>query len=126
MDAKVEQPTAAADVDYESTSEGPPPEQLEEEFSFEHTLKRPIEAHGEEVRILKWREPTGGDIERAGNPITIEVVDGRTSMGFNEKKMTAMISLLAAIPPSSVRKITAGDWNAIAIKLVRFFTPTGL
>jgi len=88
------------------------------------TLSKPIQAHGEEVKIIKWREPTAGDIERAGNPIILEVFGlEQPRVTFDEKKMSAMISTLAQIPPSSVRQIPAGDWNTIAWKLVRFFMP---
>jgi hypothetical protein len=108
------------DVNFESdVSEG----QVAEESNFEQTLSKPIQAHGEEVRRLTWREPTGADIERAGNPIIVDFFGEKPSLTFNEKKMSAMISALCQIPPSSVRQLTAGDWNAIAWKLVRFFMP---
>jgi hypothetical protein len=88
------------------------------------TLTKPIQAHGDEIKVLRWREPTGGDIERAGNPINIEMFGlEQPRLSFDEKKMTAMISLLCAIPPSSVRQITASDWNSIAWRMVGFFMP---
>jgi hypothetical protein len=87
-------------------------------------LTKPIQAHGDEIQVLTWREPTGGDIERAGNPINIEMFGlEQPRLSFDEKKMTAMISLLCAIPPSSVRQITANDWNSIAWRMVGFFMP---
>ena len=85
-------------------------------------LTKPIQAHGEEVTVLRWREPTGGDIERAGNPISLEGFgQERPRLSFDEKKMAAMISQLASIPPSSVKMLAARDWNAIAFKVFRFF-----
>ena len=111
---------AEADVDFDSSVSA---EQLEQESNFEHTLEKPIHAHGEELRRLSWREPTGADIERAGNPIVVDFFGEKPSLTFAEKKMSAMISALCQIPPSSVRQLTAGDWNAIAWKLVRFFMP---
>ena len=92
---------------------------------MEHRLAKPIRANGEDVQVLTWREPTAGVIERAGNPIMLEFngTDFPT-MTFNEKKMNAMISTLCAIPPSSVRMLPAGEWQAIAYKLSRFFMPT--
>jgi hypothetical protein len=87
-----------------------------------HKLTKPIPAHGEDILVLRWREPTGLDIEKAGNPITLEGVGlDRPRLSFDEKKMAAMISRLAAIPPSSVQKLAARDWNAIAFKVFRFF-----
>jgi hypothetical protein len=91
---------------------------------FEQTLSWPIQAHGEELRILKWKEPTARDIEEAGNPISVDLMTGeRPTVTFNEKKMSAMISQLCKIPPSSVKQLSAGDWHGIAWKLVRFFMP---
>jgi Phage tail assembly chaperone proteins, E, or 41 or 14 len=113
-----------AEPNFESTEQEQPP-QLEEEVSFEHVLAKPIQAHGEELRVLRWREPTGGDIEMAGNPVYLDFSGPNPSITFNEKKMGNMISRLTQIPPSSVRQLTAKDWNAVAWKLFRFFTPPG-
>lgn len=133
MDAKTDNATApvaaAADddeaPDFESTDEGNAP-LPDPKSNFEHTLIKPIQAHGEEVTVLRWREPTGGDIERAGNPVRLDISDpNNPTLGFGEKKMAAMISQLCMIPPSSVRQMTAKDWNAVAWKLFGFFTPPG-
>jgi hypothetical protein len=103
------------------------PEEIERKEAMEdplaYPLSRPIQAHGEEIKILRWREPTGADIEKAGNPISIEVIPdtGRYRVAFDEKKMAAMICQLASIPPHSVRSLRAGDWTAIATKIFRFF-----
>lgn len=87
-------------------------------------LRKPIQANGEEVNELKFREPTGGDIEQAGNPVIIDMFSADTvKLTFDEKKMTAMMSRLAAVPPSSVRQLHPKDWNSIAWQLVHFFTP---
>jgi hypothetical protein len=88
-----------------------------------HPLTKPIEAHGEMISILHWREPTGGDIEKAGNPISIELEpnSGRYRVSFDEKKMTAMMVHLAGVPPHTIRALRAGDWTAIATKIFRFF-----
>ena len=112
---------AAPDFGPDEQIEQPAPEQ----DPFEYVLSKPIQAHGEEIKILKWREPTGGDIERAGNPVQLDFSGENPTMTFNERKMAAMISTLTAIPPSSVRQLTAKDWNAIAWRLFRFFTPPG-
>ena len=113
-ETKNEQP-----VDFDNLAAGDP--QLADQL--EQVLTRPIQAHGEELHILRWREPTGADIERAGNPIIVDFFGEKPSLTFNEKKMSAMISALCQVPPSSVRQLTAGDWNSIAWKLVRFFMP---
>ena len=120
-----EEPRPGPEVNFDATGvEAPIPEIEEDPLS--QVLSRPIMAHGEEITVLKWGEPTAGDIERAGNPIKIDFFGGKPSLEFDERKMSAMISRLAKIPPSSVSQITAGDWNAIAWKFVRFFMPTRL
>jgi hypothetical protein len=88
-------------------------------------LRKPIKANeDDDVRELIFREPNGGDIERAGNPVLVDVFSGDTvKLSFDEKKMTAMMSRLAAVPPSSIRMLHPKDWNSIAWQLVPFFTP---
>lgn len=96
-----------------------------EEHSFDHILSKPIQAHGEELRELHWREPMGVDIEMAGNPVYLDFSGSAPSITFNEKKMANMMSRLCGLPPSSIRQLTAKDWNAVAWKLFKFFTPPG-
>jgi hypothetical protein len=125
-DVPVEPQVPLEDEPADLTQDQAPPPPVEEEFEEPvHVLIKPIQAHGEEITALRWREPTGGDIERAGNPVYLDFSGEKPSITFNEKKMAAMISLLAGIPPSSVRMLSAKDWNAIAWKLFRFFTPPG-
>src|SRR5262245_52509 len=90
-------------------------------------LRKAVTANGEEVKELKFREPTAADIERAGIPIIIDpgVVDdqGLPRFRFDTKVMTQMMSLLAAVPPSTIRQMHPNDWNNAAWVLVRFFMP---
>jgi tail assembly chaperone E/41/14-like protein len=124
MDEKVRDQTIDEEAEIRSFESSEPEDRGdEEESNLEHKLSQPIRAHGEEVHFLRWREPTAGDIERAGNPIIVDFFGEKPTLTFNEKKMSAMISELCRIPPSSVRQLTAGDWNVIAWKLVRFFMP---
>ena len=120
-DKPIDEPEPDFGADEQLAQQPPAPEQ----DPFEYVLSKPIQAHGDELRILRWREPTGGDIERAGNPVQLDFSGENPTMTFNERKMAAMISTLTAIPPSSVRQLTAKDWNAIAWRLFRFFTPPG-
>jgi len=88
------------------------------------TLRKTIQANGEEVNELTFREPTGGDIEKAGNPVIVDVFSGDTvKLTFDEKKMTQMMSRLANVPPSTIRMLHPKDWNSIAWQMVHFFTP---
>lgn len=92
--------------------------------SLKIALRKPIQANGEEVSELVFREPTGADIERCGNPVVLDVFSSDTvKITFDEKKMTAMMSRLAEVPPSSIRQMNTKDWNSAAWQLVHFFTP---
>lgn len=88
-------------------------------------LRKPVQGgDGEEVKTLKFREPTGGDIERIGNPVLIDMLGSDTPrISFDAKAMTAMMAMLAAVPPSTIRALHPRDWNTGAWQLVRFFMP---
>lgn len=87
-------------------------------------LRKPIIANGDEVNELKFREPTAADIERVGNPVNIDMLSGDTpKLTFDAKAMTAMMSVLAAVPPSTIRQMHPRDWNSAAWTLASFFMP---
>jgi hypothetical protein len=126
-DPNAEPPQPKTKARVEAKAAEPEPEVNGVEFTaiMNHKLAVPIRAHGEDIEELRWREPTAGDIERAGNPIILEFREDEDypRMRFDERKMSAMIGLLTSIPPSSVKLISAGDWQSIAFKLSRFFMP---
>ena len=100
------------------------PEQQRQQWPLVYPLRKPIQANGEELSEIKLREPTGGDIARAGNPVILDMFSGeQVKITFDEKKMENMIGLLAAVPPSSVKQLHPRDWNSLAWHLVPFFTP---
>jgi hypothetical protein len=87
-------------------------------------LRKPIMAHGDEISVLKFREPTAGDIEKCGNPVNIDFNSGSTpKMSFDSKAMSAMMSSLAAVPPSTIKQMHPRDWNTAAWNLASFFMP---
>ena len=57
-------------------------------------LRKPIQANGEEVSEWYFASPrTGGDIEKCGNPVILDVFGGdMLKVTFDEKKMSAMMS----------------------------------
>ena len=86
-------------------------------------LRKSVIANGDEVNELSFREPTAADIERAGgNPVNI-VEGSNARVVFDTAAMTQMMSLLAAVPPSTIRQMNTKDWNNVAWKLAHFFTP---
>ena len=88
-------------------------------------LRKSIIANGDEVMELTFREPTGADIERVGNPVNVNPWpnDGGPKMSFDSKSMTQMMALLATVPPSTIRQMHPKDWNTAAWALANFFMP---
>jgi hypothetical protein len=81
-------------------------------------LSAPIEAHGETLHALAIRQPTGADLRVMGMPFTM-TADGGVQM--DGKGMHKAIAQLAAIPPSSVDRMSAGDFMAAATAVLGFF-----
>jgi hypothetical protein len=86
-------------------------------------LRKPVTANGETVMEITFREPTGGDIERIGNPITVGLYENQPKMHFEAQTMTLMMAHLAGVPPSTIRSLHPKDWENGAWKLANFFMP---
>jgi Phage tail assembly chaperone proteins, E, or 41 or 14 len=86
-------------------------------------LRKKVQAHGEMLDVLTIREPTGGDIERIGQPVIFNIFDPTPRPVYDTPVMTAMISHLAAVPPSTVRSLDPRDWQNIALGMFHFFMP---
>ncbi|HWJ72594.1 MAG TPA: phage tail assembly protein [Kaistia sp.] len=86
-------------------------------------LSKAIPAHGEDIKELAFREPTGGDITRCGNPVKFNLASADPEPSFDEVKMTAMMAALAGVPPSSIAVLTSRDWMTCAWMLSDFFAP---
>ena len=86
-------------------------------------LRKNVIANGESVAELKFREPTGGDIERIGNPITVGLYENNPKIHFEGQTMTMMMAHLAGVPPSTIRAMHPKDWNNGAWYLANFFMP---
>jgi Phage tail assembly chaperone proteins, E, or 41 or 14 len=86
-------------------------------------LTTPVQAHGETVKKLVFRRPTGGDIMQMGEgyPIIIDWGTGRVTP--HPKVMSDMMSVLASVPPSTIRQLDAEDWATCAYALMGFFPP---
>lgn len=87
------------------------------------TLSRPIPAHGEMISVLTFREPTGGDILQVGNPVIVDMASDPPRVTHDERKMTAMLSRLASVPPSSIAKLGPNEWVEAAWIITPFFMP---
>jgi hypothetical protein len=88
-------------------------------------LRKPLQAHGEEIKELRFREPTAGDIEACGSPVMVDFLNqAEPKMTYETKAMFAMMSRLAAVPPSTIKAMTTKDWEYAALALAhRFFIP---
>lgn len=86
--------------------------------AFEFKLKGyELEAHGEKFSVLKFREPTVADILNFGSPVDLAYRPA-------DAVMFVFICQLAAIPPSTAKKIKTRDYLAITQEIVtRFFFP---
>jgi hypothetical protein len=86
-------------------------------------LRKTVIANGDETMELTFREPTGGDIERCGNPVLIDMAADPPRISFDTKSMTQMMATLAIVPPSTIRQMHPRDWETVAWKLAPFFLP---
>jgi Phage tail assembly chaperone proteins, E, or 41 or 14 len=86
-------------------------------------LRKSVIANGDETKELVFREPTGGDIERCGNPVLIDMAADPPKISFDSKSMTAMMAALALVPPSTIRQMHTRDWETVAWRLAPFFLP---
>lgn len=92
-------------------TEGAPqrdPRQID--FPYVFRLSKAVKAHDEDLMALTLREPTGDDVLKFG------LLDGLDSSQF-----APLVTSLAAIPMSTVGKMTARDTLALATVLSRFF-----
>src|SRR5262245_965202 len=86
-------------------------------------LTTPVQAHGEQIKQLKFRRPTGADIMAMGEgyPFVINWSTGQVTP--NPRVMGDMMSLLANVPPSTIKSLDAEDWSTCAHALMGFFPP---
>jgi hypothetical protein len=85
-------------------------------------LQKAVQAHGETIKEIKFRRPTGGDLMGLTDwPIVIDYQTGRVSP--NPPVMGAMMSTLAGVPPSTIRQLEAQDWTTCSHRLMGFFVP---
>jgi hypothetical protein len=84
-------------------------------------LRKPVRnAKNELVSELTFREPTGRDITRYGNPVHI---DQTGEAKIDEQKMTLIISGLSGTLLPFIEAMDPRDWNSCAYRLRGFFLP---
>jgi hypothetical protein len=99
----------------------PPPAPVETWPIKVKLLHKPIrDNHGTAVRELSFREPTGGDINRCGNPVRINQ-DG--DIIIDERKMSLIMANLCGILSPLLDQMDPRDWSSCAYRLRNFFLP---
>jgi hypothetical protein len=86
-------------------------------------LTKPVQAHGELLKKMKFREPTGADMMQFGErwPVQIDWTSGQVTP--NPAVMSAVMSTLAAVPPSTIKMMSGKDFTTCAFALQSFFVP---
>lgn len=99
------------------------PETKKPEPAFVHELERAIQAHGEEVKTLTFREPTARDLLNIGNPVIFNMFASPPIVTHEPNIMLAMLSRLGNVPPSSIEQLTTRDLIDCSWGITRFFLP---
>lgn len=86
------------------------------------TLKAPVQAHGETVEAITLRPPRGDDIIACGYPFQV-MSDAEAGAGAIPiaGAVAKYIARLGNVPPSTVRALSAPDWNACMQAVGNFF-----
>lgn len=79
-------------------------------WPLEFPLSSVVDAHGESIKVLILREPTGDDVFRFG------LLDG-----LHRDQFLPLVARLASVPELTVKKLPAADVLKLASKLTRFF-----
>lgn len=87
-------------------------------------LRKPIQAHGEELTSLTLRRPTGRELRIVGVPLLFLAGGG---VLMEPAAMAGMIGELASVPPSSLDQLVGSDYSALAIAVMKAISaaPTG-
>jgi hypothetical protein len=79
------------------------------------------DAKNQPTSELSFREPTGADINRYGNPVRL---DNSFEVIIDERKMSLMMSALAGIHYPFIEALDPRDWASCAYRLRGFFVPS--
>lgn len=92
-----------------------------EEWPVTVRLKKPIRNNRNElINEISFREPTGGDVNRYGNPCR---VDYQNEIIIDDAKMIRMIAALSNILPPMIEQMDPRDLATCGYRLRGFFLP---
>jgi hypothetical protein len=86
-------------------------------------LSRPVTAHGEEIDCLTLRQPTTADLIELGQPMRLLPGNGMEEPAI-EVRMNVVahyVARLAAVPLSSVKALSLGDFGRATQAVLGFF-----
>ena len=84
-------------------------------------LQKPIVGNtGQMLTEVSFREPTGNDIFRAGNPVFISLDN---QIMIDDKRMMMMIAFLSGVLRPLLDSLSSRDYASCAWKLRDFFLP---
>jgi hypothetical protein len=84
-------------------------------------MHKPVRANnGDMLQELTFREPTGGDINRYGNPCTI---NQEGDVVILDRRMMTMMAALSGILLPFLEAMDPRDFNSCAYRLRGFFLP---
>jgi Phage tail assembly chaperone proteins, E, or 41 or 14 len=75
---------------------------------------------GDMLKELSFREPTGGDVNRYGNPC---IVDQNGDVIIIDRKMMTMMAALSGVLQPFLEAMDTRDYNSCAYRLRGFFIP---
>jgi|SRR5215471_5220062 len=85
-------------------------------------LHKPIRnGKGEEIKELTFREPTGADVNRVGNPVRI---DQEGEIIINDRRMYQMMANLSGVLTPMLERMDPRDYASCAYRLRNFFIPS--
>jgi len=84
-------------------------------------LSKAITVAGEQVSELELREPTVDDVSDLGYPFLLLQSDNGTAVDMRPKTVLKYVSRLAAVPPSSLKKLTLADLSTLQTEIMGFF-----
>jgi len=102
--------------------EAEPPEVIAEIWPVKvKLLNKTIRGNkNEELRELTFREPTGADINRIGNPVRV-TIEGEILI--DDKRMMLMMTALSGVMTPFLERMDPRDYASCAYRLRNFFLP---
>jgi hypothetical protein len=86
-------------------------------------LTAPVQAHGETIKKLTFRRPTGADVMALGDAYPIHINWQTGEVRPNPPVMGEIMTTLAQVPMSTIKQLEAEDFATCAYALMGFFPP---